>query len=145
EAAFADLLQELVRADGRAGALGNRFICRSSQAGDGPVERPLPFRATTQQDFHPPAQIVLVPARRVQIGRPLLGSSERQRRVEDFFFFGKDLGHGSCSRRWERHSMRKSSPNRSRRGTKIVGFFRNAQGAGGSLPPARSSCSQARA
>ena len=95
EAAFADLLQELVRADNRAGAFSNGIVHGCNEAGNSPVERSLRFRVATEESLHSPPQLVLIPAGRVQIGRPLVGHIDGKRRVENGFFFGECLGHGS--------------------------------------------------
>jgi hypothetical protein len=92
-AAFADLLQELVRADDRAGTFRDRLISGDSRL----VEQAAGTSVGGQQGFDLRSQGRVLTAGSVQEGRPLRGGANLQGLGKDRFFRQRGLGHGFSS------------------------------------------------
>ena len=80
-APFADLLQELVTADGLAGSFGHGGFVQGGgeMRAEGSLQKVLGFGPSVQQLLHPKPKVSVIPTCRVEVGFPIVIGSHLAR------------------------------------------------------------------
>ena len=123
-APLADLLQQLVRADDRAGAFHRLGLAESQgRARGGRVQEAAHSGLGVEQPLDPPPQLQVRRADLIEVGGPGLGRLSLQRSKEDLVDVGRRTAHGRHSSQGAKHDVLYKTVRNGRSGCLITSEF----------------------